>query len=221
MRGITFTDLSTSASKHTGSDWDLVMSKKEIGTPKVKRKAIDLPDRDGILDYTTALRGVPSYETRTLSFTFEFCGSLDIWTALFTEIRNFLHGKRLRIDEPDDIAYYYLGRAEVSDPSGSVVKTFEVTVTADTWKYPASGETTISGTITTDGTLNLPNDWRPVVPKVTATATCAFTFKGVTYSISAAGIFVFPKLVLGYGGNKITFVSGSGTITFTYQEGAL
>lgn len=221
LRGITFTDTISGTSRHTGDDWDLVMSEKVIGTPKVKLKTVALNDRDGILDFTAALRGVPSYETRTLSFVFEYCGPLDGWTDLLTQIRNFLHGRRLKIIEPDDPFYFYMGRAEVGDPTGSVVKKFAVSVTADTWKYKATGETSISGTVAAGQTLTLLNDWRPVVPSITATETCEFIFLGTTYSISGTGTFRFPKLVLTHGSNLITFESGTGTITFRYQEGAL
>lgn len=222
MRGIEFVSLTDEAfRRHTADDWGLVMSAKVIGTPAVKEKITELADRDGVLDHTESLTGVPAYETRELSFTFEYLDSVEGWANLFTDVRNFLHGRRLKIHEPDDPNYYYVGRVSVSDPSGGLVKTFTVTVRADTWKYPITGETVITEAVRASETIVLPNNWRPVCPTITTTGTVTFEFGGVNYSIAGAGTFRFPKFRLGYGANEVRIVSGSGEITFTYQEGAI
>jgi hypothetical protein len=127
----------------------------------------------------------------------------------------------LKIFEPDDPNYYYLGRVSVREPSGGLVKAFSVTVKADTWKYKASGETTVKGAVKANTTIVLPNDWRPVSPIITTTGAVTFSFGGVNYSIAGAGTFQFPKIRLAHGENKITILSGSGEITFKYQEGAM
>ena len=222
MRGIEFVSLTDATfRRHTADDWDLVMNEKTIGTPAVKERTIELADRDGILDFTESLTGVPAYETRTLSFSFEYLDSLDGWADIITDIRNFLHGKRLKIFEPDDPNYYYVGRVTVEDPSGGLVKALSVTVKADTWKYPITGETTVTEAVTASKEIILINSWRPVCPTITTTGAVSFTFGGVNYSIAGAGTFRFPKFRLSYGANIVTIVDGSGTITFTYQEGAL
>ncbi len=222
MRGITFLDASNeSFRRHTADDWDLVMTKKVIGTPPVKWKTVELKDRDGDLDFTNALRGVPSYGSRELSFSFEYLGSPEEWSTLVNDIRGFLHGRRLKIREPDDLHYYYLGYAEMSDPTGGLVKSFTVTVRADTWKYKNGSATTVTETATAGTVIRLVNDWRPVVPRIRTTGAVTLSFNGTTYTISGAGSFRFPKMVLKYGLNPIEIVSGSGEITFTYQEGAI
>lgn len=222
MRGITFIDLSTETLKrHTADDWGLVMTSKVIGVPAVKEKIVNLADRDGVLDFTDGLLGVPAYNTRELSFNFEYLDSPSEWTSLFTEIRNFLHGRRLKIFEPDDLNYYYLGRVTVGEPSGGLVKAFSVTVKADTWKYKSTGETTVTRAVVANKTIILPNDWRPVSPTITTTGAVTFSFNDVNYSIAGAGTFQFPKIRLAHGENRITIVNGSGEITFKYQEGAM
>lgn len=222
MRGIEFVGLTdTTFKRHTANDWGLVMSEKVIGTPAVKERIVDLADRDGVLDFTESLTGVPAYETRELSFTFEYLDSLDDWPEIILDIRNFLHGRRLKVFEPDDPDYYYIGRVSVGDPSSGLVKVFSVTVKADTWKYPITGETTVTEAVTASKAIVLPNSWRPVCPTITTTGAVTFEFGGVNYSIAGAGTFRFPKFRLSYGSNVVTIVSGSGEITFTYQEGAI
>lgn len=222
MRGIEFVSLTnTTFKRHTADDWGLVMSEKVIGTPKVKTKTVELADRDGVFDFTESLTGVPAYGTRELSFTFEYLDSLKDWPEIIDDIRNFLHGRRLKIFEPDDPNYYYIGRVSVGDPSSGLVKVFSVTVTADTWKYPISGETTVTEAVEASKTIVLLNSWRPVCPTITTTDAVTFEFGGVNYSIAGSGTFRFPKFRLSYGANVVTIVSGSGEITFTYQEGAI
>jgi hypothetical protein len=222
MRGIEFIDLSNETlRRHSANDWGLVMTAKVIGTPPLKERYLDLADRDGELDFTDALTGLPVYGTRPLSFSFEYLDDPNEWTRLFTEIRNFLHGRRMKIFEPDDSAYYYTGRVTVDDPSGGLVKAFSVTVKGDTWKYKATGETVVSEAVEANKTIVLMNDWRPVSPSIITTGAVSFSFNGVNYSIAGAGEFRFPKLRLAYGENHILISSGSGEITFRYQEGAI
>ena len=222
MRGIEFVSLTNDVfRRHTADDWGLVMNTKIIGTPAVKERTVELSDRDGVLDFTESLTGVPAYGTRELSFSFEYLVSIEDWSDLFTEIRNFLHGRRMKIFEPDDPNYYYIGRVSVSNPSGARVKSFTIIVKADTWKYPIAGETTITEPVRASETISLMNNWRPVCPTITTTGAVSFEFGGVNYSIAGAGTFRFPRLRLGYGENEITIISGSGEITFTYQEGAI
>ena len=222
MRGITFTDLSNDTlRRHTADDWGLVMNSKIIRTPPIKEKYIELADRDGDLDFTDALTGVPAYGTRELSFTFEYLDDPKLWTELFSDVKNFLHGRRMKIVEPDDPAYYYTGRVTVGDASDGLVKTFSVTVKADTWKYKATGETVVTEAVEADKTIVLMNDRRPVSPIITTSGAVSFSVNGVNYSIAGAGDFQFPKLRLAYGENHVLILSGSGEITFKYHEGAI
>ena len=222
MRGIEFVSLTDDTfRRHTADDWGLVMNRKIIGTPAVKEKIINLSDRDGVLDHTESLTGVPAYDTRELSFYFEYLDRIEDWAYIFTEIRNFIHGRRLKIYEPDDPNYYYIGRASVSDPSGGRVKSFTITVRADTWKYPITGETVVTEVVTASREIILHNSWRSVCPTITTTGAVTFEFSDVNYSIAGAGTFRFPKFRLSYGENRVKIVSGSGEITFTYQEGAI
>lgn len=222
MRGIKFVDLKDKTfQRHTADDWDLVMTDKEIGTPAVKEKITDLDDRDGILDQTDSMTGVPTYGTRPLSFSFEYLGAIEEWADLFTEICNFLHGKRVEIHEPDDLNYYYIGRVSVGTPKGGRVKAFSVTVRADTWKYPIGGETVVREAVSASKRIILRNNRRPVSPTITTTGAVSFEFGGVNYSIAGAGTFRFPRFRLNYGENIITIIDGSGELTFTYQEGAI
>jgi hypothetical protein len=222
MRGILFADLVTGDERDTVLDWGLVMSRKIIGTPKLKYKSVTLPDRDGELDYTDALFGVPLYENRTLEFTFEYLDNPQAWTETFKDIRNFLHGRKVKLYDPDDSGmYYHVGRVEVGDPSGGLVKIFNVKVSANPWKLKASGETVVTVEATPDAVITLTNDWKPVIPTIMTDDLVSIQFGNTIYTMDGSGTFKFPKMLLRHGSNTMTVVSGTANLTFTYQEGAI
>jgi phage-related protein len=76
--------------------------------------------------------------------------------------------------------------------------------------------------VSRDGTmkgLRLVNGKKRVVPTITATAPFTLYHEGNTYAITA-GTTTMPEIELKEGVNDIA-VKGTGTITFTYQEGVL
>ena len=76
--------------------------------------------------------------------------------------------------------------------------------------------------VSRDGTmhgLQLVNGKKRAVPAITATAPFTIYHEGNTYTVGA-GTTTIPELELKEGVNDVA-VKGSGTITFTYQEGSL
>ena len=69
------------------------------------------------------------------------------------------------------------------------------------------------------GTHILFNDRMPVVPSIKTTAETKLIFNGNTFSLNA-GTHKILDIQLKQGENAIT-VETAGTVTFTYQEGAL
>ena len=102
--------------KNTYDDWHLIPSSRPvILPPPIKTNYIDIPGRDGKLDYSEALLGRPTYENRTGSLEFIVENGYRDWAGLYTEIMQNLHGKRKNICLEDDPGYYYTGRLAVSD----------------------------------------------------------------------------------------------------------
>lgn len=108
-------------------------------------------------------------------------------------------------------------RSYFSVQSGASIKTsfrlsvVKGTVKPDNFVY-ASADGTMRG-------LRLFNSKKRAVPAITATAPFTIYHEGNTYSVGA-GTTTIPELELKEGVNDIA-VKGSGTITFTYQEGSL
>lgn len=214
MKGIRFGGL------HTYDDLHLILSKKEIGSPAVKTKKIDVEGADGELDLTEFF-GEPKYENVRHKFEFSTIIPQAMFITQFSDIKNALHGKKLKIILDDEPGAYYVGRLFVSnftDEKGIG----KVTIEADCepWKYKAA-PTVISQIFTETATITLANARKRAVPEVQIeTADKLRLAFGFNVWDLGAGSYTLPELELVEGENVVE-VTGTGTITFTYQEGDL
>lgn len=126
--------------KGTYSDFGLFMTGRTIGRAPLKRKSIDVPWRDGTLDYTQA-GGRTFYDNRKLSFDFKLIDPDDFY-SVYTALAEYVHGQNLRVVIPEDASYYYYGMCEVSnlDISKALGK-ITISVDAEPFKYSWSSST--------------------------------------------------------------------------------
>lgn len=212
MLGITF------GAYHSYTDWALIPGRIEIQTPQPKTNKIDIEGADSALDLTDFF-GEVKYNDFPLSIPFTMLGEEAGYIARHTQIKNAIHGKKLKIIFDDDKSFFYLGRLTV----GSLKKekgyaTLTIDADCEPYKYKAQ-KTTVTQAITGAGTVSLTNGRKYVVPEITATAAFTLAFNGFTWAIQA-GSYTLPELELVEGVNTIN-VTGTGTITFSYQEGGL
>ena len=222
MRGITFIDIASGVSKHTADDWDLIMSEKEIGTPAPRIAKVDMEDRDGELDVSEVIRGRVSYKNRALSFAFTCTAPQPTWADLRAEIAGFIHGKRMMLVDPDTPNHYYIGRCTLGEPSfkGEAIMFLDVKVDADPYRL-SNTETTVEKSVSAGTTVSLINSTMPVVPTVTVSADMTIAFGNFSFSLASGSTYEIPEITLENGTNTIRITAGSGTITFTYRQGAI
>lgn len=214
MKGIRFGSL------HTYDDLNLILSKKEIGSPAVKTKKVDVEGADGELDLTEFF-GEPKYENVRHKFEFSTIIPQAMFITHFSTIKNALHGKKLKIILDDEPSAYYVGRLFVSsftDEKGIGKVTIESD--CEPWKYNAA-PTVVSQTVTEAATITLANARKRAVPEVRIETDdkLRLTFGFNVWDLGA-GSYTLPELEL-VAGENVVEVTGAGTITFTYQEGDL
>lgn len=213
MKGIKFNNF------HSWTEWGLILSEKEIKSPKPKTKEVDIAGGDGVLDYTEYFGGV-KFENRQLTFKFAKTNIvLDEFLALFSTVQNVLHGEKMKIVLDDDPDHYYIGRVTISEwKANKRVGEITVEVDAEPYKYKVA-ETVVTQAVTGTTPMILTNSKMPVVPTITTTAAMTIAFGG--YSVEAkAGTFRIPEMQLAEGQNAVT-VTGEGSITFRYRQGSL
>lgn len=213
MKGVKFGGL------HSFYEWGLLLSSKEIGSPEIKEKKVDVEGADGHLDYTEYFGGV-KFGSRTLKFDFSK-GSVSpmAFLALVSKIQDAVHGRRLVVALDDDPDWYYQGRCRVSDfthEKGIAKVTIEVD--AEPYKLKKVA-TVVTKEVAESGRITLHNSRKPVVPTITTDAALTITYGGTSYAVQA-GTFRLPELQLKEGSNIVTF-KGTGTVTFEYIEGSL
>ena len=121
--------------KNTWEDWGLVPdSRPTLSSPSPKTNTVDNNSINGVLDLTFKRMRYPLFGNREGSFTFIYNplfqtvnGKSKPWLVLYTELHNFLHGRRLRMILEDDPEFYYEGTFKIenwtsnNDGSGSTV----------------------------------------------------------------------------------------------------
>lgn len=216
MKGIRFGGL------HSFDDLDLILGKKELGTPPVKTEKIDIPGADGDLDQTDFF-GEPKFENRTLRFEFTANTPASDFLSLFSRVTNALHGKKMRIILDDDPLYFYQGRCFVdkhTDEKGIA----KIDIECDCAPYKLKKDHTVIAQVLdgTEKTIPLTNGRKRAVPEVqiyTESGSVRIQFQGNIWDLGA-GVYTLPELELVQGEN-IVIVTGTGTITFAWQEGDL
>lgn len=202
--------------KHSIDDWDLLMTSKTIEDAEPKIIEVDIPGSNGKLDLSE-WTGEVLYNNRTLTFNFDIFDSPSNWWTLKEEITKYVHGKKLKIVLDQDNKYYYFGRCKVTDFSNeTTVAHLIIECDCEPFKYKKDVTTkSINGT----GTLNLSNGRKRVMPTITSNESMQFTFENKTFAVN--GTLQSPDIILKEGNNIIEVISGTGTLTVTYQEGEL
>lgn len=105
----------TIGNKNTWTSWHLVPKERPyVAPPDVKTEYVDLAGADGSLDFTGKLNGI-RYKNRTGSWTFIAQPGYGNVQTRYSNIMNYLHGKRKRIILSDDPEYVYMARLMVTD----------------------------------------------------------------------------------------------------------
>lgn len=226
----------------TWKQFELVMSSKNIAPAEAKQNFQSIPARNGDLDLSEALMGIPFYGNREITITLGGKKARAEWTRTLSNVQNKYHNRKVQIIFEDDPSYYWEGRLTVNDDFelGNEVGTFSVTVNAQPYKMEMrdGGEGTcqawdtfvfatdifrnyhglqVSGTIT----VNVYGNQMPVIPEfeVSAAQNLTVEYQGKTYQLQN-GMNKFYDIVTGPGDNLFTF-SGTGVVTIHYRGGSL
>lgn len=217
MKGLTI------GGKHTYDDFGLKMlSFSGFSSPEVYTKYQEIPGRDGKLDLTEALAGEPTYKERNFTAEFDMEESNPaVFNERFHEIRNYLHGRVLQIVDDDEPDWIYEARVEV-DYTRKNHLFYEIVISSDNvepYKYKKT-QTVVSVSLSSaEQDIILVNERKSVLPEFYCTAETTVKFGDTTHTMNA-GTHTYADIILTQGNNVIK-ASGSGTLTITYQEGAL
>lgn len=215
MKGIKFGNM------HSYRDLKMILTSKEIGSPAVKTKKIEIEGADSALDLTDFF-GEAKYEDVTHKFSFSTIVPQAQFLSLFSTVKNALHGKKMRIILDDDPLFYYLGRCRVSSfTNDKNIGMVSVECDCEPYKYKLE-KTVVSRAVNGTEIITLTNGRKRAVPEVVIAAegSIRIEYQGSNIWDLGSGSFTLPELELVEGANDVT-VTGVGNITFTWQEANL
>ena len=207
---------------NTWYDWRLYLTAKDIPYPDLNTNRVKIEGMSGTLDLTETLTGEVTYQDRTITASF--------WTdegtrkdreRLLRDIAITLHGKEVKIIEPDDPDHYLLGRVEIKDRKNILpYAEFSIEAVCEPWRYSLfESERTITVNGSTVDAVITNNGVKTLCPTIKVTGSVTLNIDGAATTLST-GSYKISTLKLCHGATVIG-VSGNGTVTFTYREGDL
>lgn len=221
----------TFGGKHTYNDFGLIpKSKITFAPPDVKTTLVDVPEADGILDYTGLLTGKVAYGNRQGTLEFIVLTD-DDYLSVYSQVLLHFHGQKMNIVLDDDPLFFYTGRLSVNKWK-SVEGASTIAIDYDLEPYKQSfvstgsldwlwndlfdniiyyGEFKVSGS----KIRNLINpSGGSVSPDFTCSAEMTMELNGVTYTLPR-GFSASTGVILESGSNIATF-HGTGAVLVDY-----
>ncbi len=165
------------------------MTTKEIGSPSVKEKKIDIEGADGVLDYTEVFGSV-KYGNRMLKFEFQKPMKPSDLVSFASDIQDAVHGLKMAVTLDDDPDWYYTGRVSVKDFSWKKgIGTINIEVDAEPYKL-AKKKTKQFVNLSGKNLFDINN----LVPIITSAATITKLANGIRMTSTQAGDYTYTAL---------------------------
>lgn len=235
MEGVLFGD------KHSYRDWGLYLkARPEISPPKPKTVYVQIPEADGQLDLSDVLMGDIAFENRNITCNFLVVGGREKWADMYSEILDYLHGRKMQVVFDDDPSYYYEGRFQVDKWSSSSLSS-TIVISGNVEPYKIEDRSSLDGWLWDDFCFDtdIVRDWgnlevdeslvltvvgsrKPVVPIFvveTEEESMALTWGDDTYLLQN-GENRIPNITIREGSHIMVF-EGNGTVSIRYRGGRL
>lgn len=200
------------------SKYDAYLEGHEITAPQIRRITESIPGRNGVIDYTSAITGYPTYENRIIRLI--LCIHKDEKAELEAardNIFKLVHGKRVNISF-SDINGVFTGTGQIeAEEEGLRFK--RLTISIDAYPYRFTGTKKIEITATAEGVTEDFEINMPVSPHMENENEITIEAGNIAIT-KKAGKFSVDELVLKPGHNQIK-IKGTGKVKMEYEEGVL
>ncbi len=215
MHGVTFGNI------HSYNDLGLILAPFTPSPAPIKEQYLDIQGGHGQLDLTEKF-GRIFYDNRELEFEFYIKPDDDkTFDQRVSLVSNALNGKKCKITLDRDNEYYFNGRCSVNEYELDK-RIGKIVVRAVCTPFKLKQELTVHAfTLSSvEKTVTVENGKMHAIPVIECTDDdTTVIFNGNTITMNA-GTHRVLDIEFAEGDNELT-LSGSGTITFTYQWGDL
>ena len=201
--------------------WKLILTEKSFAPPEIKTNYVEIDGADGEVDLTEVLASRPVYRSRPYYASFITDeGTWEEREKLLSDLVSKLHGRKMRIIDPDDTERYIYGRVSVKTAQNHpTYASISVEAICDPWRYD-NKETEVTYNVDGVHEIALYNyGVATLCPNITVTGTVTFTCNGVTTTASD-GTYKIATFKL-FEGENVIGLSGSGTLTLKYRRATL
>lgn len=220
----------------------LYLPSYEIPSPDPFLYLMTVEGHDGLVDMTDAF-GRVFYKNRDWSLDFVCVDPTVNWHTISSTINSLCHGKKFSFVFDNDPNYYWIGRITNKDfESAHGEGVYSIDISSQPYKYK-NNLTEVTKTVSGDTTITLNNADMWTCPTMVCSSQMTITFRDINdpaasglvgtgvvgqmivgndgyTTATITGTAKIPQFLIPAGGTTVT-VSGSGTITFKYQEGLL
>ncbi len=201
------------------ADWGIILQPRTRRMPKPKIERVEVPGRNGRVDVTNAI-GETTYDDIEASLIFKKLDTSRSWATVKSMIANSIHGKACKVRFDDEPSYYYDARVTFHEQdSDENIGMFTIDFVAFPFKLKDE-PTVIAVEVNGSATKQLVNDRMTALPKITTTAAMQLEVEGKTFAMNESGSYTFPDFLLFEGITEIE-LTGTGAVTFEWQEGSL
>jgi hypothetical protein len=207
---------------NTWYDWKLILTAKNIPLAEPKTKLIQLDGMSGSLDLSETLTGEVTYKDRTITATFwTDYGTRKDREKLLQDITVALHGKKIKVVEPDDPDHYFYSRVKIKDVKNILpYMEFKIEAVSDPWRYAINeANRTVNASSEPISVVIRNTGIKTLVPEIEVKGSVKLEYEGATAELTH-GTYKVSNIKLKTGVNTIT-VSGNGSVTFRYREATI
>lgn len=227
--------------KHTLNDWGLMqISPPKFSPPTVNTEFLSIVGRNGTIDASEVLTDDVTFGDRDFECEYQLLLDREEYPRIYSEILNYLHGRRMRCVYDTDQQYYYIGRFQIdsfksqSKARRIVIKgqcypfKLELFSSTDDWLWDpfsfVDGIIREYKRIPVSGykRMLLPGRRMPVSPTINVTITAGKTitmlYDGIAHDLTNG--INYPEIVIREGEHVVEFI-GNGIATIEYRGGML
>lgn len=227
---------------HSWSDFGLRWIDLNLEFPEPQTHTIEVPGRDGVLDFTENINTFVRYGQRKITLTFELReGDYSSWLSRISDIASKIHGKKLKVIFDLDPGYFYEGRVSMQAAKENYLEGAitievlaqpykqEVTSSTEDWLWDPfdfrTGVIRPGGPLTVDGILihEFAPTRMPTVPKfrqVEGGSPMCLIWGGKIYWLIVGEQIAFPEVIFHEDNTRVEF-RGHGKVEVDYRGGVL